>query len=99
MDKERMVEPSMNEMIAAFRATHLALEQTVNVAKGIAEQMKQGALVGQAGDQFVQGINDALIPEVKKLRQKLVEMEVDVRDAVARIKEAEADAKKRFGEE
>jgi hypothetical protein len=99
MDKERMVEPSMNEMIAAFRKAHLALEQTMNVAKGIAEQMKQGALVGQAGDQFVQGINDVLIPQVKKLEEKLEEMEVDVQRAVARIKLAEAEAKKHFGEQ
>jgi hypothetical protein len=40
-----------------------------------------------------------LIPQVKKLEEKLEEMEVDVQRAVARIKLAEADAKKRFGEE
>lgn len=96
MDKERMVEPSMDAMITTLRETHNAMEQTVNVAQGIVQLMKEGALLGQAGNEFQQAIEGVLIPKVKTLEKKVQEMEVDVNKAKERIKLAMAEAKARF---
>jgi len=96
MDKERMVQSSMDEMCRSFHQAHTSLDETVNAARDIAKMMQDGALLGQAGDEFRQAIESQLIPRVKRLADKLMEMEGDVRSAAARIHQAETQSEQRF---
>jgi hypothetical protein len=94
-NRERMVEPSMDEMCKSFHNAHVVLEDTIGVARGIRKTLADGALVGQAGDEFCDAIS-VLIPKIRRLAEKLEEQEHDVREAVRRIRNAEDRAERRF---
>ena len=96
MEKERMVQASMDEMSKAFHRAHKALEATIKASKAIAKMMEDGALQGEAGDEFRAAIESKLVPKTTKLAAKLLEMEKDVREATQRIHEDEGKAKGRF---
>jgi uncharacterized protein YukE len=96
MERERMVQASMDEMAQAFQRAQKTLEETVTAARAIAQMMEGGALLGEAGDEFRNAINSKLVTKVTRLGAKLGEMQRDVIEAANRIHEAEQRAQGRF---
>ena len=60
MEKERMVQGSMDEMSKAFHHAHRTLEATIKASKDIAKMMEDGALQGEGGDEFRAAITGKL---------------------------------------
>lgn len=96
MEKERMVEASMNEMSKAFHQAHQTLSEAVKSAGDIAKQMEGGALLGDAGDEFRAAIQNQFTQNVNRLGAKVMEMEGDIQKAVAAIHQEEQKAQSRF---
>lgn len=96
MEKERMVEASMNEMSKAFHQANQMLTEAIKTSQDIGKTMEGGALQGDAGDEFRNAISGPLTQNVNRLAAKLMEMEGDIQKAVAAIHQEEQTAQKRF---
>jgi len=75
--------PAMNEMAQQCKATSQRLLETVRLAQQIAQEMQNGALVGDAGEAFSNAILSAFVPSVNKLSQKFEEIAKDIAAAIS----------------
>jgi uncharacterized protein YukE len=73
----------MQEMSQQCKAAAQRLMETANMARSIAGEMQNGALVGDAGEAFTHAIQSALLPAVQKLSQKFDEVAKDITDAIS----------------
>jgi len=66
-DKIMMDYSDMVDMANLFKKSAVELEELKKQMKKVAEEMDGGALVGQAGQTFSNGIREALIPALDRL--------------------------------
>jgi len=81
--------PLMDEMKRTFQSGREQLQDTMNELKSIADKMEQGALKGDAGQTFTEGIRNDLISNVQKISDKFEELEGDIQYAVDQMHQAE----------
>lgn len=88
--------PAMREMAAHCRKVAQRLQETAKMSDGIASQMTNGALVGDAGTAFVDALNSGLKPAVIRLSQKFDEVAKDIETAIADMQAEDKEAGGRF---
>jgi WXG100 family type VII secretion target len=88
----KMNYPAMQEMAQHCKATAQRLMETVRLANQLAQQMQNGALVGDAGEAFAGALNSAFAPGVSKLSQKFEELAKDVEGAMADMRSSDSGA-------
>jgi uncharacterized protein YukE len=96
MPDVRMNYASMERMEKAFRQAAQTIEQTMRTANEISRLMENGALQGQAGDQFRAAINDKLNKRLQVLQAKMQELSQDVKGAVQATRDGISTAQSRF---
>ncbi len=95
-ERDYMNHNSMTQMAKSFQQAEKQLEETVSTMKNLAKQMEDGALQGDGGQAFVAAINGPLTKKLNVLKQKMKELEGDVKKAQQANREAEGTAKGRF---
>lgn len=75
--------PAMQEMAQQCKAASQRLMETARLAQQSAQEMQNGALVGDAGDAFSHALLNAFLPAVQKLSQKFEEIAKDITGAIA----------------
>ena len=88
-DKIKLNYPQMEEMAQHLKAVSQRLQQTTQMARSIAQEMQGGALVGDAGEAFVNALNSAFVPGVNKLGTKFDEVSKDITQAINDMKSAD----------
>lgn len=95
-DEIKMDYPLMEEMKRTFQAGREQLQETATELGKIADQMEQGALRGDAGEAFSEGIRNELIGAVNKISEKFDELMGDIQYAVDQMHQAEEKTQKSF---
>ena len=86
----------MEDMARTFRASAQQLDETLMVMTGVAAQMEDGALIGEAGSEFVDALRGKFSPSVQRMRDKMEELEKDLMNAVAIMRDGVDTAASRF---
>ena len=92
----RMNYEQMEAMEKAFVAAARNLADIRKSSLEIAQAMEDGALLGQAGDTYREGIRVQLSGRLKVLESKMTEMSGDIRAAVAFTRDGVSTARNRF---
>jgi WXG100 family type VII secretion target len=87
---------ALEDMARTFRASAQQLDETIMVMTGIAAQMEDGALVGDTGTEFVDAVRGKFTPSVQRMRDKMQELEKDIMNAVAIMRDGVDTAASRF---
>jgi len=88
--------PAMREMVLHCRKVAQRLQQTVQMGRGIANQMQNGALVGAAGMAFVDALNTKFTQAVTRLSQKFEEEAKDIEGAIADMQAQDSSVQGKF---
>lgn len=94
-EKIRMNYPKMEAMANQFGQGSEQLKSTKKAMTDVAATLEGGALLGQAGQEFAEGIRNRLCPSIEKLDQKFLELQKDVKEAMEKMKAADSEAKGR----
>jgi WXG100 family type VII secretion target len=95
-DKIKLNYPQMEEMAKHLKSVQQRLDQTNRLARTVAQEMQGGALVGDAGEAFVNALNSAFMPAVTKLGQKFGEVSDDIKKAISDMKSADSSSAREF---
>ena len=96
-DKFRMVIPLMEDTEQVFQAGSEQLKDTLSQMMSIANVLGEGALLGQAGEAFVDAIQSKLCPAISRLNDKFQELQADVRKAKETMQEINKTTESLFG--
>lgn len=88
--------PAMREMAAHCRKVSQRLQETVKMGQTIAQQMQNGALVGDAGEAFSGALQQAFVPSVNRLALKFNEVAADIQKAIDVMQDEDSEAGGRF---
>jgi WXG100 family type VII secretion target len=88
--------PKAEEMRKTFKAGSQQIENTLKEMKAIANKLKEGALLGDGGKEFVEAIQTQLAPSLVKLKAKYDEMDKDVAEAVKLMKASDKESAGNF---
>jgi uncharacterized protein YukE len=94
--EDKFVRASMMDARKAFDDAAKTLENTMSTAKSISAAMDNGALKGDAGENFTEAINNDLTKALQTLQAKMQEMSKDIQKAVDEMDKAVKTAKGRF---
>ena len=83
-------------MAQTFNQSSQQLSQVLQEIQKLAAQMDNGALVGSAGSKFSETINGAFATSMKKLIDKIDELEKDVQGAISDMRAADKDSASLF---
>ncbi len=86
----------MQDMGRLFRQGAQQLGDTIKTMQGIANQLEDGALLGQAGDSLAAAIRDQLNSRIARLQDKLDELSMDVYGAMSDMHEGDEKAEGLF---
>ena len=92
----RMNYGSMEKMQKEFEGAASQLEDTRNEMQKVSQMMEDGALLGAGGDAYRDAINSQLIPALKELNEKMLELAQDIKGAVEATRDGISTAKSRF---
>lgn len=87
---------AMQEMAAHCKNTSQRLTETAKLAAQLANQMQNGALVGDAGEAFSNALTSAFSPAVGRLAQKFLEIAGDIEGAMADMRTSDGKAGGQF---
>lgn len=96
MPDQKMNYDAMEEMAAVFRASAQQLDETIMVMTGISANLEGGALLGEAGQALSDTIQQNLNKAVGRMRDKMTELEGDIKGAVAYMRDGVDTARSRF---
>lgn len=88
--------PAMREMAAHCRKVSQRLQETAKLGQTIAQQMQNGALIGDAGEAFSGGLQQVYVPNVNKLVLKFNEVAADIEKAISEMQAEDSEAGGRF---
>ncbi len=88
--------PAMQEMAQHCKSTAQRLMETIRLARQAAQEMRNGAMVGDAGEAFSNALASAFVPAVTKLSQKFDEITKDIEGAIADMQASDKSAGGRF---
>lgn len=94
-EKIRLNYPALEDMAKNCEQFYQRLLQTVSLANQTAQQMQNGAMVGQFGDNFVQALV-VFQNKVKLLAEKFHDEAGDIRGAMADMQQADQSAGAKF---
>jgi uncharacterized protein YukE len=92
----RMDYPAMEEMANAFKQASETLEDLIRDMQGAGQVLEGGALLGKGGDIWGMAINQRLIPRIKKLNDKMLELQGDIWGALVDMRDGDHEAQSRF---
>jgi len=95
-EKIKMNYPAMEEMAKYCDYANQQVLQTMGVGLRIAKMMRDGALVGDAGESFAAALEGPYKNGCEKLAEKLREIAGDIRGAMADMKAADQGAAGKF---
>ena len=95
-EKIKMNYPKMEAMAKQFGQGSEQLKATKKAMTDVAAILEGGALRGEAGKAFSEGIRDQLCPAIEKLDQKFLELQKDVQQAMEKMKAADSESKGRM---
>jgi uncharacterized protein YukE len=96
MPDQKMNYDAMEEMAAVFRASAQQLDETIMVMTGISANLEGGAMLGEAGQALSDAIQQSLNKAVGRMRDKMTELEGDIKGAVAYMRDGVDTARSRF---
>jgi WXG100 family type VII secretion target len=88
-DEIKMEYDLMDEMARTFKDGAEKLQDTMSEMLNVAGILEDGALLGDAGAAFTDGIRSKLVPAIQKLVAKFQEMERDIQENVKLMREAD----------
>jgi WXG100 family type VII secretion target len=94
-EKIRVNYPALEDMAKNCEQLGQRLQQTISLANQTAQQMQNGAMVGQFGDSFVQALS-VFQNKVKLLAEKFDEEARAIRGAMADMQRADQSAGGKF---
>jgi WXG100 family type VII secretion target len=97
VEKIKMEYAKMEDMAKAFQKGAEQLKETKSQMQGVANTLKDGALLGQGGSAFADAITGKLVPAINKLEQKFQELQKDVVGAMNDMKQADSTSKGLMG--
>ena len=92
-EKIRLNYPAMEEMAKYCDYANQQVLQTMNEGLRIARQMRDGAMVGDAGEAFASALEGPYKNGCSKLAEKLKEISGDIRAAIADMQAADRGVK------
>lgn len=92
-EKIRLNYPAMEEMAKFCDYANQQVLQTMNEGLRIARQMRDGAMVGDAGEAFAGALEGPYKNGCTKLAEKLKEISGDIRAAIADMQAADRGVK------
>jgi WXG100 family type VII secretion target len=92
-DEIKLVYELADDMSSTFDAGAEQLQDTMQEMQSIASQLEDGALLGRAGQAFVEAIRSRLCPSIGKLTDKFQELNQDVQAAKKAMQEADKTSK------
>ena len=92
-EKIRLNYPAMEEMAKYCDYANQQVLQTMNEGLRIARQMRDGAMVGDAGEAFASALEGPYKNGCTKLAEKLREIGSDIRAAIADMQAADRGVK------
>jgi WXG100 family type VII secretion target len=95
-DQIKLNYPAMQEMAQQCKSVAQRLQETIRLAQQVAQEMQNGALVGDPGEAFSAALNTAFCPAVNKLSQKFDEVAKDIEGAIADMQAADKSAGGQF---
>ena len=95
-DVIKMDYAKMEAMSQTFKQGMQQLDATIQQMHNIAKTLENGALIGQGGTAFTEGINSKLCPSIERLKDKFEELANDVQKAMEDMKHADTQAKQQF---
>jgi WXG100 family type VII secretion target len=95
-EKIKMNYPAMEEMAKYCDYANQQVLQTMSVGLRVAKMMRDGALVGDAGEAFAAALEGPYKGGCEKLAEKLREIAGDIRGAMADMKAADQGAAGKF---
>lgn len=95
-ERDYMNHNSMEAMSKAFQEAGRTIEATMSEMNNIAQAMEGGALVGLGGDAFRDALNNKLKKRLTALREKMSELQKDIKKAQQANREAEGTARDQF---
>ncbi len=95
-DVIKMDYAKMEVMSQTFRQGMQQLDSTMQQMRSISKTLEGGALLGQGGTAFTEGINNKLCPAIERLKTKFEELANDVQKAMEDMKRADTEAKRQF---
>lgn len=94
-DKIRVNYPALEDMAKHCQMVAERIAQTGAVTQKIAAQMQNGALVGDAGNVYVQALG-VFYQKIMKLSEKFTEEANDIRQAMSDMQQADSNAGNNF---
>jgi len=91
-DKIKLNYPAMQEMANQCKQAAQRLAETAKLGQNAAQEMQNGALLGDAGEAFANALTSAFVPQVKKLADKFNEVSKDIMDAIQDMKSSDQGA-------
>lgn len=95
-DEIRINFPAAEEMISSFNAGRERVQDTISEMLKVAGMMEDGALVGEAGNAFVEAIRDGMVVSLGKLDEMIEELAKDVADAMKTMQDQDSGAAGKF---
>jgi uncharacterized protein YukE len=88
-DKIRVNYPALLEMAKHCDMVANRLNETASLAQKVAQQMNNGALVGEPGEIFASALQGPFLNRTKKLSAKFTEVSNDIKKAVEDMQTAD----------
>jgi uncharacterized protein YukE len=86
----------MNEMAAAYRQAAQDMHDSHEAIKKLADQLENGALIGDAGTTLKDAIRNVLVQKMINIERKLRELAGDIQGAVDKMEKGVSTAESRF---
>lgn len=97
MVDQHMDYAEVEEMAQIMRQGVQQLEETDTVMAGVAAKLKDGGLVGDAGEEFQEAISGKLAPSIRRMQDKFTEIANDLMKAIEAMREGVDTAEGLFG--
>ena len=95
-DVIKMDYAKMEAMSQTFKQGMQQLDSTIQQMRSISKTLENGALLGQGGTAFTEGINNKLCQAIERLKAKFEELANDILKAMEYMKAADAEAKRQL---
>ncbi len=92
----RMDYDLMGDMSRAFSQGVEQLQDTMQAVQNIANEMEDGALIGQGGATYVDVLRNKLSPAISCLIKKFEELADDINEAVKNMQDADEMSQRMF---
>ncbi|MBU6163318.1 MAG: WXG100 family type VII secretion target [Myxococcales bacterium] len=96
-DEIRLVYPVAEDMIRVFNGNVEELQDINQGLQEIANQLEDGALLGEGGALFVELLRGSFSPSLTRYITKIEEMATDVQGAISDMQQSDQTSRSQFG--